>query len=150
MGLNVYPLFKKLLFILEAEKAHHLGLKGLKLADDLKLNSILFGKNQSLPVTVMGIDFPNPVGLAAGLDKNGDFFEALSSCGFGFVEIGTVTPRLSRAILNPEYFVCQKRKPSLIEWALIIMALIICWNKLRLPNLRVCLESISGKTLIHL
>ncbi|MDH5767170.1 MAG: quinone-dependent dihydroorotate dehydrogenase, partial [Gammaproteobacteria bacterium] len=45
------------------------------------------------PVTVMDIEFPNPVGLAAGLDKNGDYFAALANCGFGFVEIGTVTPR---------------------------------------------------------
>ena len=93
MGLNLYPLFKKLFFKLDAEKAHYLGLKAIKLADDLKLSSILFGKKQSLPTRVMGIDFPNPVGLAAGLDKNGDYFESLSHCGFGFVEIGTVTPR---------------------------------------------------------
>ena len=93
MGLNLYPLFRNILFKLDAEKAHHLGLKGLKLVDDLKLSSILFGKNKSLPTRVMGIDFPNPVGMAAGLDKNGDYFKSLSHCGFGFVEIGTVTPR---------------------------------------------------------
>jgi len=93
VGLNLYPLFKNLLFKLDAEKAHNLALKGLKLVDGLKLSSVLFGKNKSLPTRVMGIDFPNPVGLAAGLDKNGDYFEALSHCGFGFVEIGTVTPR---------------------------------------------------------
>lgn len=104
MGLNLYPLFKNLLFKMDAEKAHHLGLKGLKLADSLKLNALLFGKNKTLPTRVMGIDFPNPVGLAAGLDKNGDYFEALSHCGFGFVEIGTVTPRPQPGNPQPRIF----------------------------------------------
>jgi dihydroorotate dehydrogenase len=104
MGLNIYPLFRNILFKLDAEKAHYLGMKGLKLADDLKLSSILFGNNESLPTKVMGIDFPNPVGLAAGLDKNGDYFAALSHCGFGFVEIGTVTPRSQPGNPRPRIF----------------------------------------------
>ncbi len=92
MGLNLYPLLRNLLFKLDAEKAHNLSLKGLKLVDQFKLSYLFFGKKQLLPTRVMGVDFPNPVGLAAGLDKNGDYFQALSSCGFGFIEIGTVTP----------------------------------------------------------
>lgn len=104
MGLNLYPLCRNLLFKLDAEKAHHLGLKGLKLTDRLKLNQFLFGKNKSLPTKVMGVDFPNPVGLAAGLDKNGDYFESLSSCGFGFVETGTVTPRPQSGNPQPRIF----------------------------------------------
>lgn len=104
MGLNLYPLIRNLLFKLDAEKAHNLGLKGLKLSDNLKLNPLFFGKNKSLPTTVMGIDFPNPVGLAAGLDKNGDYFESLSSCGFGFVEIGTVTPEPQPGNPQPRIF----------------------------------------------
>lgn len=61
--------------------ADRLGL--LKLADDMPY----------FPLTVMGLNFPNPVGLAAGLDKNGDYFNALGALGFGFIEVGTVTPR---------------------------------------------------------
>jgi dihydroorotate dehydrogenase len=104
MGLNLYPLLRKFLFKLDAEKAHHLGLQGLKISDGLKLNTFLFGRNKSLPTNVMGIDFPNPVGLAAGLDKNGDYFESLSRCGFGFVEIGTVTPRPQLGNPQPRMF----------------------------------------------
>jgi len=92
MGLNLYPLLRNLLFKLDAEKAHNFSLKSLKLVELFKLSALLFGKKKLLPTRVMGLDFPNPVGLAAGLDKNGDYFQALSNCGFGFVEIGTVTP----------------------------------------------------------
>ena len=92
MGLNLYPVLRNLLFKLDAEKAHNFSLKSLKLVDQFKLSNLFFGKKKLLSTRVMGIDFPNPVGLAAGLDKNGDYYSALSSCGFGFVEIGTVTP----------------------------------------------------------
>ena len=104
MGLNIYPLVRNILFKMDAEKAHDLGLKGIKLADSFNLNTVFFGKNKSLPTKVMGIDFPNPVGLAAGLDKNGDYFGALSHCGFGFVEIGTVTPRPQAGNPQPRIF----------------------------------------------
>ncbi|MDH5570234.1 MAG: quinone-dependent dihydroorotate dehydrogenase [Gammaproteobacteria bacterium] len=90
--MNAYPIIRSLLFKLDAEKAHHLSLKALKLVHKLGLARWLLGKPYTAPVHVMGLDFPNPVGLAAGLDKNGEYFEALSACGFGFVEIGTVTP----------------------------------------------------------
>ncbi len=104
MGLNIYPLFKKMFFKLEAETAHHLALKGLAVLHRLKLTTRLFGRPPVSPVNVMGIDFPNPVGLAAGLDKNGDYFEALADCGFGFVEIGTVTPRPQPGNPQPRMF----------------------------------------------
>ncbi|MDH5766386.1 MAG: quinone-dependent dihydroorotate dehydrogenase, partial [Gammaproteobacteria bacterium] len=78
---------------MDAERAHEVALKVLKLLHQLKLTGLLFGCKYQSPVTVMDIEFPNPVGLAAGLDKNGDYFAALANCGFGFVEIGTVTPR---------------------------------------------------------
>ena len=104
MPINLYPLAKNILFNFEAERAHHLGLKMLKLTHDLKLSPLLFGKPVRAPVTVMGIEFPNPVGLAAGLDKNGDYFAALSACGFGFVEIGTVTPRPQPGNPQPRLF----------------------------------------------
>ena len=104
MPINFYPLAKNILFQLEAERAHHLGLKILKAAHALHLSSVLFGKPIHAPVNVMGIDFPNAVGLAAGLDKNGDYYAALSACGFGFVEIGTVTPRPQPGNAQPRLF----------------------------------------------
>ena len=104
MTINLYPLAKNILFRLDAERAHHLGLQMLKATHALHLSPLLFGKPIHSPVNVMGIEFPNPVGLAAGLDKNGDYFAALSACGFGFVEIGTVTPRPQPGNPQPRLF----------------------------------------------
>jgi dihydroorotate dehydrogenase len=104
VSINIYPAARKLLFNFEAERAHHLGLKMLKTAHQLHLSPLLFGKPVYAPVKVMGIEFPNPVGLAAGLDKNGEYFDALSACGFGFVEIGTVTPRPQPGNPQPRLF----------------------------------------------
>ena len=91
-------------FKLDAETAHHMALKGLEVLHRLKLTGRLFGRPPVSPVNVMGIDFPNPVGLAAGLDKDGDYFEDLADCGFGFVEIGTVTPRPQPGNPQPRLF----------------------------------------------
>jgi len=87
-----YGLVKKILFMFNPESAHELSLRGLNLLYRSNLINLFFGKNKLKPVNVMGINFPNKVGLAAGLDKDGEYFQALSACGFGFVEIGTVTP----------------------------------------------------------
>jgi len=88
-----YKLLRPVLFLFSAEKAHHLTLNGLKLASKVGLLKLSTKKVSSSPTTVMGIEFPNQVGLAAGLDKNGDYLVELSQLGFGFVEIGTITPR---------------------------------------------------------
>jgi dihydroorotate dehydrogenase len=99
----VYKHLRDLLFLLPAETSHHLALDSLKLANKLGL----LGKPQALPgkaVRVMGIDFPNPVGLAAGLDKNGEYIDAMAALGFGFIEIGTVTPRPQPGNPKPRLF----------------------------------------------
>ncbi len=83
------------------------------------------GKVPNKPVEVMGITFPNPVGLAAGLDKNGECINAFDAMGFGFVEIGTVTPRPQPGNEKPRILDYQKRMRSLIAWGLTIKALII-------------------------
>ena len=95
---------RPLLFSLEAERAHHFSMGLLELTYRLGLSRLLFGKRTDRPVTVMGIKFPNAVGLAAGLDKNGDHIDALAACGFGFVEIGTVTPRPQPGNPKPRLF----------------------------------------------
>ncbi|RDH81679.1 MAG: quinone-dependent dihydroorotate dehydrogenase [endosymbiont of Galathealinum brachiosum] len=99
-----YGLVKKILFMFNPETAHEISLRGLNLLHKFKLIKLFFGKNKIKPVNVMGINFPNKVGLAAGLDKDGEYFHALSSCGFGFVEIGTVTPLAQDGNDKPRLF----------------------------------------------
>ena len=102
--MNLYPFLRPLLFALDAETAHEVTLKLLKIADTSGLASLLYPKIADKPVTVMGLQFKNPVGLAAGLDKNGDYIHALAALGFGFVEIGTVTPRPQPGNPKPRLF----------------------------------------------
>ncbi len=87
----MYKLISKALFATSPETAHELALEGLRLGHGLGATRLL-RKTVSQPVEVMGLKFPNPVGLAAGMDKNGDYIDALGGLGFGFIEIGTVTP----------------------------------------------------------
>ncbi len=89
----MYSLIRPLLFRLSAESAHNTSLKALSLVHRLGLSGLLAARPQACPVEVMGIRFPNPVGLAAGLDKDARHIDALAALGFGFVEVGTVTPQ---------------------------------------------------------
>lgn len=88
----MYSLLRPALFSLAPETAHHLTLAGLNTAYVLGLSGLLGPRPATNPSTVMGLQFPNPVGLAAGLDKNGDCINGLAALGFGFIEIGTITP----------------------------------------------------------
>lgn len=100
-----YAFFRSLLFRLSAESAHNFTLSSLKLGMKLPLlHKWLQAEKTKLPKTVAGIPFPNPVGLAAGLDKNAEYFEELGKLGFGFVEIGTVTPRPQPGNPKPRLF----------------------------------------------
>jgi len=89
----MYALIRRLLFLLDPETAHAATLSGLRPLHRLGALRALLGPPPAQPVRCMGLRFPNPVGLAAGLDKNGDHLDALGALGFGFVELGTVTPR---------------------------------------------------------
>ncbi len=104
----LYQLLRSLLFKLDAETSHHLGMSGIKWAHKLKLSSLIYPPTPATPVEVMGLTFPNRVGMAAGLDKNGDYLPALSALGFGFVEIGTVTPRPQAGNPKPRLFRLQE------------------------------------------
>ena len=86
-----YTLLRPLLFKLDPESAHRVTFNGIELARKLGLLTPTVIACPSR--TVMGLNFPNPVGLAAGLDKNGEYLDTLAMLGFGFIEIGTVTPR---------------------------------------------------------
>ncbi|WP_348945848.1 quinone-dependent dihydroorotate dehydrogenase [Chitinibacter sp. FCG-7] len=99
-----YQLAKPLLFMMEAERAHHAAFKGLGLLNSMGFLRSLTPTVPNNPVTVMGIEFANPVGLAAGLDKNGDYIDVLAELGFGFLEIGTVTPRPQPGNPKPRLF----------------------------------------------
>lgn len=100
----MYTLLRPLLFALDAESAHHLTLASLRLAARSGMLRALVGGIAPAPRQVMGLDFPNPVGLAAGLDKNGEYIDALAALGFGFLEIGTVTPRPQPGNPRPRMF----------------------------------------------
>ena len=100
----MYTLLRPLLFSLDAETAHHLTLESLQLAARTGVLRPCVAHVAPAPCKVMGIDFPNPVGLAAGLDKNGDYIDALAALGFGFIEIGTITPRPQPGNPRPRMF----------------------------------------------
>ncbi|WP_434456216.1 quinone-dependent dihydroorotate dehydrogenase [Stutzerimonas urumqiensis] len=99
----MYSLARDLLFKLSPETSHDLSIDLIGAGGRLGLNGMLC-KTPKLPVTAMGIEFPNPVGLAAGLDKNGAAIQGFSQLGFGFVEIGTVTPRPQPGNPKPRIF----------------------------------------------
>ncbi|MHB1214926.1 MAG: quinone-dependent dihydroorotate dehydrogenase [Thiobacillus sp.] len=99
----LYPLIRSALFSLDPEDAHGFTLASLDVAQSLGLLKLL-PRARGTPVHVMGIDFPNAVGLAAGLDKSGAHINALAALGFGFIEIGTVTPRPQPGNPKPRMF----------------------------------------------
>ncbi len=99
----MYSLIRKVLFRFSPELSHELSLDWLGAAHRMGFLKLIYQKPFK-PVRVMGLDFPNPVGLAAGLDKNGDYFHALGALGFGFVEIGTVTPLAQSGNPQPRLF----------------------------------------------
>ncbi len=98
----IYPLIRPLLFCLPAESAHHLTLKMLAPMQALALYR--GPSNTTAPVSILGMSLPNRVGLAAGLDKNGDYISGLSHLGFGFIELGTVTPLAQAGNPKPRLF----------------------------------------------
>src|SRR4051812_28670213 len=104
-SLMLYRLVRPLLFSLEPEQAHRFTMHMLELAHRTKLVRLAGGPSLiSSPRSVMGLSFPNPVGIAAGLDKNGEDIDALAALGVGFIEIGTVTPRPQPGNPRPRMF----------------------------------------------
>jgi dihydroorotate dehydrogenase len=97
---RLYPLVRPLAFALDAERAHRLTINGLKLMP--KLDPARFP--DSLKSTVAGVEFPSPVGLAAGFDKDAEVAEQMLGLGFGFVEVGTITPKPQKGNPKPRLF----------------------------------------------
>ena len=100
----LYSLIRPLIFTLDAETAHGIGMCGLSFLNTTGLAGRLVKPVAPCPVEVMGLKFPNPVGLAAGLDKNGDYIDGLAALGFGSIEIGTITPRPQPGNPKPRLF----------------------------------------------
>src|SRR5690606_32952887 len=100
----MYRMLRPLLFRLDAERAHGLTLRALDRGHGTALGRLLAPPVAPLLTKVLGLAFPNPVGLAAGLDKNGEHVDALLGLGFGFVEVGTVTPRPQAGNPAPRLF----------------------------------------------
>ena len=100
----LYSLLRPIVFQMDAERAHHFTLNMIRRLDKLGLTSLVKPRIKCQPTSLMGIEFPNPVGLAAGLDKNGEYIDALASLGFGFIEIGTITPRPQPGNPQPRLF----------------------------------------------
>lgn len=113
----MYSLVRPFLFCLDAEKAHGFTLSALHW-----IPQWWFKQPVGREVTAMGLKFPHPIGLAAGLDKNGEHLDALSKIGFSFIEIGTVTPYPQMGNPKPRLFGYLKRLQLLIAWGLIILA----------------------------
>jgi dihydroorotate dehydrogenase len=100
----LYPLFRPLLFAADPELAHDVALRGLDAAARFGVAQLAAPRLPQAPVEAMGIRFPNPVGLAAGLDKNAAHLAGLATLGFGFIEAGTVTPRAQAGNPRPRMF----------------------------------------------
>ena len=94
-----YSLVRPLLFSVDPELAHDISLEMLQ-----QFRALIPKQEIRKPVSVMGLEFPNPVGLAAGLDKNADYLDGLSRLGFGFIEVGSVTPRAQPGNAKPRIF----------------------------------------------
>lgn len=102
---DYYPVLRPFLFSLPTEAAHGFTLQGLNWLAKIKLASLFLGSPlPDTPKTVMGLTFPNCVGLAAGLDKNAEYLDGLATLGFGFIEIGTITPKPQTGNPKPRLF----------------------------------------------
>src|SRR5688572_12219982 len=96
----LYPLFRPLVFALDAERAHRLTIRALKAVPPGEPAR----EDSKLGIRVAGLDFPNPVGLAAGFDKDAEVHRQMLGFGFGFVEVGTLTPRAQAGNERPRVF----------------------------------------------
>ena len=102
--MSLYSLLRPALFRFDPEIAHQLTLTGVNTLQSLGVSGLLAPAIKDDPRTVMGLNFPNPVGLAAGMDKNGECINGMASLGFGFIEIGTITPLPQTGNPKPRLF----------------------------------------------
>lgn len=108
--MNLYKIVRPILFAIEPELANAISLKLLKLTYKTGLPYLRENPISQQPIRIMGLNFKNPLGLAAGLDNNGDYIDPLSALGFGFIEIGTVTPKPQLGNSKPRIFRLTKHE----------------------------------------
>ena len=106
LSTSIFEIYKKIIFLLPPEKAHEVSLYLAEKIYSTSLKRILKPKDANDNVNIMGINFPNKLGLAAGFDKNGDYINFASNIGFGFIELGTVTPNPQAGNPKPRIFRC--------------------------------------------
>jgi dihydroorotate dehydrogenase len=121
----MYKLIRSFFFLFDAEKVHYFAMNALRLFCSIGplrkfLTSGFKPSANNLPHESWGLEFKNRVGLAAGFDKNAKYLRELEVLGFGFVEIGTVTPSPKMVMISPASFVCRKIRPLLTAWVLIM------------------------------
>jgi len=104
----MYKILRYCLFLFPTETSHYLTLNALKLAHSLGLTRLLFGTEKNAPTRVFGLQFKNPIGIGAGLDKNGDYIDALSDLNVGFIEVGAITPKPQVGNTKPRLFRLKK------------------------------------------
>lgn len=104
MSPSLYNLARKCLFQINPESAHTLTLHGLRIAEKMRLLKPIMGTPLEDPIELFGLRFPNRVGLAAGMDKDADTVDAFGRLGFGFIEVGTLTPRPQSGNEKPRLF----------------------------------------------
>lgn len=100
----MYQLFKPLIFKVDPERAHDATIKSLRTTQNTPLQKVYANPGLVRPVSCFGLEFKNPVGLAAGLDKNAECIDAFAAMGFGFIEVGTVTPKAQMGNPKPRLF----------------------------------------------
>ena len=106
----MYVIVKKILFLFDPEYAHHLAIFGLRFIDKIGLLALICEKPKCVPRIVCGIKFENPVGLAAGFDKNAEYIDLMAKLGFGFIEVGTLTPLPQPGNAKPRSFRLTKEE----------------------------------------
>ena len=108
--MDFYKITRPILFRLDPERAHRLTMTGLRIMTRFKAESLLSPGISAEPIEVMGIKFPNRIGLAAGLDKSGNCISALGAMGFGSIEVGTITPLAQDGNPKPRLFRVKERQ----------------------------------------
>ncbi len=107
---SLYPAARSLLFRIDPERAHDLSMAGLRHSEKCGLLKIISAKSPQKKISICGLEFPNPVGLAAGLDKEANTIDALGSLGFGHIEVGTLTPVAQAGNESPRLFRLPEHK----------------------------------------
>ena len=106
----MYVIVKKILFLFNPEFANHLAIFGLRVLDQTRLQALICERPKFIPRIVCGIKFENPVGLAAGFDKNAEYIDLMAKLGFGFIEVGTLTPLPQPGNAKPRSFRLTKEE----------------------------------------